>query len=636
MIASFRNSLGGWAARGLFVLLIAAFAVWGVGDVFRMMSGDRWVAKVGSRTIELPEVQSAYQRQMAQVSRMLRGQEATPEIRQSVLNQTLDRLITQTAILEEGQRLGLAVPEDAMRQAIAKIPAFAGPGGAFDLTTYQTILRNNGLTEPAFLALMRDDLINRQLMETVRAGAFAAPLLVDALFAVQGEQRSAVIAEFPFSAAQASAAPTEAQLERWWDNHPDLYSSPEYRRIKAVILSPETIAKDVTVDEADLRAFYDAHRADYTTPELRSAQVVTVPSEASARAIAQQWRGGAGWPAIEAAAGTAGGSAVALDASTKAAFPSDTLANEVFGAASGDIRGPAQGPLGWTVLRVGTITPGTDRSFADARDEIRARLAAERANDLLYERANRLDGLLAGGSTLDQLPDDLGAAAVEGTLDAQGRTLSGQPAPLPGAPELKAALIQAAFAAQKGDPARLTDVPNAGGGGTGYYAFAVEDVTPASPRPLDEVKDRVRADWLRDAARRAEEQKAAALLAAVKGGQNFADAARAAGVAIRTTPPAGRAGGDGAVPDKLLRPLFGLKPGEPAMVETPSGFVVAVVGEVRQPDPKSDPAGYARLDDVVAQAIATDAEITFATALRNRAQAKVNPSQLATIIQQQQ
>ena len=107
MITTFRRSLGTWAVRLLFLVLVAAFAVWGVGDVFRMMGHDTWVARIGSRTFEAPEVQAAYQRQMAQVTRMMQGQaEPTPEIRRSVLNQTLDRLVTQAAILQEAQRLG--------------------------------------------------------------------------------------------------------------------------------------------------------------------------------------------------------------------------------------------------------------------------------------------------------------------------------------------------------------------------------------------------------------------------------------------------------------------------------------------------------------------------------------------------
>ena len=52
-------------------------------------------------------------------------------------------------------------------------------------------------------------------------------------------------------------------LQRWYDNHPDMYRTPEYRRIKAVVLSPQSLATDITVTDDDLHAAYDQHQADY-------------------------------------------------------------------------------------------------------------------------------------------------------------------------------------------------------------------------------------------------------------------------------------------------------------------------------------------------------------------------------------
>ena len=73
-------------------------------------------------------------------------------------------------------------------------------------------------------------------------------------------------------------------------------------------------------------------------------------------------------------------------------------------------------------------------------------------------------------------------------------------------------------------------------GGSAYYALSVEDVTPPAVKPFDAVKEQVAADWTRDAQRHAQEQAAAKLLAAVKGGQSLADAAAVAGVTVRRTP----------------------------------------------------------------------------------------------------
>ena len=134
------------------------------------------------------------------------------------------------------------------------------------------------------------------------------------LFESQFEKRSADMVEFPLAAAPEPPAPSDADLQRWYDNHPDLYSSPEYRRIKAVVLSPQTLAKDIPITDADLQAAYEQHKADYVTLAKRSAQVVSAPDEEKAKALAATWQGGADWDAMQKAAQDAGGSAIALDA----------------------------------------------------------------------------------------------------------------------------------------------------------------------------------------------------------------------------------------------------------------------------------------------------------------------------------
>jgi peptidyl-prolyl cis-trans isomerase D len=362
-------------------------------------------------------------------------------MKRSVLDQTLQQQIMQAAIMQEVQRLGIVVPDDAVRQAIYEVPAFRGPNGKFDMNTFQAALRNNGLNEARFLGLMRADLANRQLMEPVRAGAEPPSVLTRAVFASENEKRSADIVELPFATAPAPEQPAQAPLQRWWENHPDLYSSPEYRRIKAVILSPQTLAKEIEVGEPELQAAYDQRRAEYVAPEKRSAQVLTAPDEAKAQALAEAWRGGADWVRMQELAKQAGGAAVELDDATPREFPSAELGAAVFGASPQSVVGPLPGALGWSVLRVSKLTPGSERGFAEVREALRDRILAEKAADLMYDRANKIDNLLASGTSLDQLPTDLGLAAVTGTLDAKGSTMNGEPAPIPGPPELKDALV---------------------------------------------------------------------------------------------------------------------------------------------------------------------------------------------------
>ncbi len=261
MITAFRSYLDTWVVRGLFVVLVVAFAMWGIGDVLRNVGTTTWVAKVGGTAIEAPQAQEAFRQQLAQVTKILGDKEPTPEIRRSIASQSLDRLIAQTLIAQEAGSLHIGVPPDAVRQAVYQLPAFRGANGQFDQARFEQVLRSNGLNEQHFLDLMRADLSQRQLLEAVRSGAVPPDVLTRAVFDFQDEKRSADMAEVPFATAKPPAEPAEDVLKRWWDNHPDAYRTPEYRRIKLVVLSPQTLAKDIKVTDEDLHAAYDAHRS---------------------------------------------------------------------------------------------------------------------------------------------------------------------------------------------------------------------------------------------------------------------------------------------------------------------------------------------------------------------------------------
>ena len=105
----------------------------------------------------------------------------------------------------------------------------------------------------------------------------------------------------------------------------------------------------------------------------------------------------------------------------------------MFAAAPDTVTGPAKGALGWHVVRVTKVTPGSERSFDDVKDVLRDQVLAAKAADLMYDRANKVDNVLGSGAGLDEMPSDLGLVGVAGTLDAQGNTADGTPAPIPGA-----------------------------------------------------------------------------------------------------------------------------------------------------------------------------------------------------------
>ena len=254
------------------------------------------------------------------------------------------------------------------------------------------------------------------------------------------------------------------------------------------MLSPETLARDIPITDADVQAAYDQHKALFIKPEKRSAEVVSVPDEAKATALAAAWRGGADWAAMQKAAQDAGGSAVALDDATEQEFPDADLGRSVFAAAPDTVSDPAKGALGWHVVRVTKVTPGSTQSFDDVKEEIRSQMLSAKAAELMYDRANKVDNVLGSGARLDEIPSDLGLAGVAGTLDAAGEHQGRDAGADPRAGRTQERADQGRIRGAEGRPAAADRGADAVHRRFSLLRDQVEDVTPPAEKPFDEVK----------------------------------------------------------------------------------------------------------------------------------------------------
>ena len=629
MLAFIRKFLESRLARPFFVVLIIPFVLFGVANVAQNWNGSTQLATVGGRPIETTQFQLAYRQQLARVSRMLGGKiDPTPEIRRTVAAQTLQQLITQAAIENEVQRLGIVAPDAAIRQTIFEMPDFKGLSGAFDRNRFESLLRQNGYTENRFLDVVRSELAQRQLVETAHAAAATPDTLMKPIYAFQHEQRVVDLVELPFLAAPEPAAPSEVDLHRAYDNDPQRYAAPAYRRIKAVILSPDTIAATIEVPDADLQAYYDQHRAEFAGPEQRTVEVLVTGDEPAAQRLATQWIAGADWPTMQKAAQAAGASSTVLEDSAEADIPTTELAAPVFAAPPETVTGPVQSPFGWQVFRVTKVTPPHALEFDAAREQLRGRVAHDRAVDQVYTFANRLEDALSATGSLDTIPADLGVTGVTGSLDEKGLAPSGDPAGIPGSPALRQAIITSAFSTPKNDQPRLIEGPD-----QSYYALVVEDETAPVTKPFEAVHDQVRDNFLHDARRRSQDLVASRLLGAIKAGGSLEDAATVAGVHVQRSPPVNRSTPTEGVPSELIRPIFALKADDGTMLETADGFVVVKLVSIASPDPASDPAAATRIRTELTQSIAQDIDTLFAIALRDRDKPTINQTMLGTLSQ---
>ena len=627
MITWMRHLAGTWFAKAMFIVLILSFAAWGIEDTLRNFGRDTAVARVGDEKIEVEEAQDAARRELQRIQRQLQGRiEINAAIRRAVAGQAIEALVLDRVVRQEAARMGISVPDEAVRDYIFQIPAFQGPDNRFSRLMFDSFLRNNDLTEARFLALLRADLARQQLTGAVRAGAATPQLLAERLLGWALQQRTVTLVELPFAAAPEPEAPTQAQLERFLENNAARFSTPEYRDVAMATLNAARIMSEVEVSDRDIEDSYAANRARYETPEKRELFQAVMQDEEAAKALAERWRNENDFAAIEAAAQAAGGLATTLPLSSRDELPLPELAEAAFGLEPGAVSAPVRTAFGWHVLKLGRIEPGHTRTLDEVRDELRQEIAAERAADMAFDRVSQVEDALAGGATLAEVAQRFSLGYFQGKIDANGRTPDGAEADLPVAPPARAAALRAIFTAERGAPPRMQE------GEWGFMAIDVRDIQPPELRPLDTIREQVTAAYLADARRRYQEERAAALLAATRTGKTLAEAAAEAGVTSEELGPFGREpGGANPMPRDLLAPVFELRGHDATMVERPQSFAVVQLLRVTEPDLSGQAEALATLRGETAQAMAEDLEAQYQAALRGRANVRINPRLLDQI-----
>jgi peptidyl-prolyl cis-trans isomerase D len=636
MLTALRRLASTWVAKALFVLLVLSFGIWGIGDTVRNLGRDTALARVNGQPIEMEEAQAALRRELQRLSRTVGSRfENDPRIRRAVAEQAVDQLVLDRVLRAETERLGVAVPDSALREFVVSLPAFRGLGGTFSRPAFEAFLRENGLAEGEFLALVRSDLARQQVSAAVRAGAAAPSVLARRLLQWRDQQRAAAVVSLTASAAPEPPPPTEAALRRFHENNPQLFSSPEYREAAVAVLTAEIMGREVEVSDADISAAFEQRRGSFETPERRTVEQALVADEAAARRVFEELKADPemAFADLAARAEAAGGQATQLGAVDRAGLPVPELAEAAYSTAPGGVSAPVRSPFGWHVLRVTGVEPGQSRPLEAVRDELRAALAQERAADLAFERANQVEDALAGGASLEEAAKRFGLGYAVVRTDASGNDPDGKRVELPVIEDAREPLLRALFEAEPGAAPRLKETE------AGFVAVELREAAPPALRPFEAVEAEVREAFLADARRRAQEERAAALLAAVRGGKSLADAAREAGLGSREVGAITRAQrgedapGGGAVPPELLAPLFELKPGEATMVPTRDGFAVAQLLEVTEPDPDANPDALARLRDEAGRAVGADLEAQYVAALRARADVRINPRLMDSLSQ---
>ncbi len=435
MLETLRVAAKTWVAKGLLLLLVASFAIWGVSrTIMHDMSNS--VITVGDQNVTAGEFRLAYQRQVANISRQF-GTQLTPDQARAfgIDQQVFAQLVAGAALDQLSQDMHLGLSEDRLAQLIAEDPAFHAVNGQFDRQLFTTRLRNANLNENDYIKERSKVAVRAQIVDAVSDGFTPPATLVDALKHYRNESRGIDYLLLSSANIDPVKAPTDEVLTAWFDTVKSRYRAPEYRKFTYVKLEPADIANPEGITDDEIKADFEKRKDSYKTPETRTVEQLTFPNKEMADGAANALRNGTTFDQLVTDQGKTSAD-VLLGDFTKDAMVDQKVADAAFAVkAAGGTTPVVEGAFGPVIVRITNIRPETTKTLDEVKEEIRKDLAVANASSEILNVHDRFEDARANGASLaDAAKEQKLNAVTVPAVDASGNDQQGNPVKdIPGA-----------------------------------------------------------------------------------------------------------------------------------------------------------------------------------------------------------
>lgn len=600
MLTLFRAFAKSKLAVAILFMIILAFLMEGASDVFRGVAGGG-MFQVGDRSLSEREVNRELENTIDSF-REEQKRAPTAEEKSRMAASIIDREMTILRVLAYADSAKLDAGARAVELALDTPDYNDGLGRQDPMRVAQQAQRFR-MTSEQFKQYIRRQLTLQYVDTGVRAGLHVPEVLSKTQADYYAEQRMISVARFTETSVPEPKAPTEAELRDFYNKNLSRYAQPERRIISILSYGPSDFTDKAEVKDIEVKAQYDQRLKEFSTPETREVLQVTSPDRKVIQAIIDARKGGA---TLDAAMKSNPGAVLSSKTGQQGMFGIEDVDKAVFAVPVGQIMGPGEAEGAFHAFEVKTIVAGQATPFEQVEETLRTEMATRAASRLYDGTRESFYDLQAGGSTLEELAESVGApiVTVEG-VDATGRNAAGQ------SNETFVAHKEALAEAFKLNVGQLTEPAETE---TDRVILRVDAVKAAYTKTFDEVKADLTPLYLATKKVEAAQEIARGVVAAVKGGKTFEKASADAKLAYQRLPTPIQRQMQGPDP-KLLSYAFSLKAGEVGTVTGTDGAPwVIQVDSIAEATPEQRQQVAMMVAQQVNQQVGDDMFMAFLTA----------------------
>ncbi|ALG68537.1 SurA N-terminal domain-containing protein [Beggiatoa leptomitoformis] len=406
MLQGMRAGIQGWLGWALIILISIPFALWGIQEY---LSPSRGVAVAEVNGVEISSLN--FEQAVDQQKRQLRSMTQQADLsfmEAQIRKETLNRLIEQEVLMQTAINHGMRIGDMMLAKQIHQFPMFQ-QGGMFSQPIYEQALRSQGMNPSGFEVEMRRSLLVSQLQDGITNSAFISSAELTQRTQLEKQQRSVSYLTIPANRFTAQVVVDDAEINKYYQDHPDAFKTPEKVSLEYIEFSQEELAAAQAITEEHLKEQYKERLASFTTPGQWQAKhiLIEVPQDASPEKLADAEKQANDILAkIKAQEKTFDESAKAFSADTSnkdkggdlgwfgEGFMVKPFEEAIKSMKVGDISDkPVKTQFGFHIIQLVDAKPTITKPFESVRDELLKKVQTEEAEQAFYTHAEQMADL---------------------------------------------------------------------------------------------------------------------------------------------------------------------------------------------------------------------------------------------------
>ncbi|MGY0579115.1 MAG: SurA N-terminal domain-containing protein [Paraglaciecola chathamensis] len=432
MLERIREGTQGTWAMAILGLVILSFVFAGVGSYINS-SADTAAAKVNDDTISQADLERAYQnergRMESQYGEAFAALTADSAYLQQFRQGVLDRLIGDKLIEQAAVDLGLRVSDAQIKQAIVAMPEFQFDG-KFDNERYLAVLRQAGFQPNDFRDYMRVDMTRRQLSNALLGTEFTLLEETTQAYKLQQQTRDARYLTVPADMFKGDVTVSQSDVENYYQANITQFDTQQQVSLAYVELSVDDLLAGIVVSEDEAEQYYEQNIQDFRTQEERRASHILIEfgddqqkAEQQAEDILAKINNGEGFAEL---AETFSSDTFSAENGGDLDWFSMGMMDPAFEDAAfalqnvGDVSDVVESEFGFHIIKLTDVKPEETSPFADVKEDVIAKLKAERAEEEFYAKQLRM------AEVAFETPDTLDEVAAIAEVDVKTTVMFSQ------------------------------------------------------------------------------------------------------------------------------------------------------------------------------------------------------------------